>query len=126
MIAPGSKGWIAKYLTLVEKGEIVTQIERPATLTNAQFNHHFLAQSGIVYGYPSRLILGTSFNQSKWTQDEKLTVLLFESLLFTYCNFNKTKQFDSNHFLDTLFVFYKNHRVQSLGSFRLLIQRSEK
>jgi hypothetical protein len=117
MIAPGSKGWIAKYLTLVEKGEIVTQIERPATLTNEQFNHHFLAQSGIVYGYPSRLILGTSFNQSKWTQDEKLTVLLFESLLFTYCNFNKTKQFDSNHFLDTLYVFYKNHRVQSLGSF---------
>ncbi|MFA9210724.1 MAG: LETM1-related biofilm-associated protein [Moraxellaceae bacterium] len=117
MIAPGSKGWIAKYLTLVEKGEIVTQIERPAALTNEQFNHHFLAQSGIVYGYPSRLILGTSFNQSKWTQDEKLTVLLFESLLFTYCNFNKTKQFDSNHFLDTLYVFYKNHRVQSLGSF---------
>lgn len=117
MIAPGSKGWIAKYLTLVEKGEIITQIERPAALTNAQFNHHFLAQSGIVYGYPSRLIFGTSFNQSKWTQDEKLTVLLFESLLFTYCNFNKSKQFDSNQFLETLYVFYKNHRVQSLGSF---------
>jgi hypothetical protein len=117
MFAPGSKGWIAKYLTLVEKGEIITQIERPASLTTDQFNHYFLAQSGIVYGFPSRLILGTSFNQSKWTQDEKLTVLLFESLLFTYCNFNNTKKFDANHFLETVYAFYKNHRVQSLGSF---------
>lgn len=117
MIAPGSKGWIAKYLTLVEKGEIVTQIERPSTLSAEQFNHHFLAQSGIVYGFPSRLILGTSFNQSKWTQDEKLTVLLFESLLFTYTNFNSPKKFESAHFLETLYVFYKHHRVQSLGSF---------
>ncbi len=58
MIAPGSKGWIAKYLTLVEKGELITQVERPSAMTSEQFNHHFLAQSGIVYGYPSRLIIG--------------------------------------------------------------------
>jgi hypothetical protein len=117
MIAPGSKGWIAKYLTLVEKGELITQVERPSAMTSAQFNHHFLAQSGIVYGYPSRLIIGKELKQSNWTQDEKLTVLLFESLLFTYCNFNDTKKFDQTNFIETLYRFYKHHRVQSLGSF---------
>ena len=117
MIAPGSKGWIAKYLTLVEKGELITQVERPSAMTSAQFNHHFLAQSGIVYGYPSRLIIGKQLKQSNWTHDEKLTVLLFESLLFTYCNFNDTKKFDQTNFIETLYRFYKHHRVQSLGSF---------
>ncbi|MBP5983642.1 MAG: hypothetical protein KA734_07960 [Fluviicola sp.] len=117
MIAPGSKGWIAKYLTLVEKGELITQVERPSAMTSAQFNHHFLVQSGIVYGYPSRLIIGKALKQSNWTHDEKLTVLLFESLLFTYCNFNDTKKFDQTNFIETLYRFYKHHRVQSLGSF---------
>ncbi len=61
-------------------------------------------------------MFGTELNQSKWTKDEQLTVLLFEGLLFTHLNAYKTKKLDVDRFLSDLELFYKNHRIQSLNS----------
>lgn len=116
MIAPGSKGWIAKYFQLVTAGEIVLDASKPGDLTRAQFNHHFLASSGIVFGYPSRLLFGLQLDRTKWTQDEQLTVLLFESLIFTHRNFTGNEKWNEAQFLEDAELFYKKHRVQSLSS----------
>lgn len=117
MVAPGAKGWIAKYFQLIEMGEIKLTFQKPEELTRAQFNHHFLGQSGIVFGFPTKLLFSSKLDNSKWTQDETLKVLLFESLLFTYLNVKKVNQVDPQVFIDELELFYKNHRVQSMGSF---------
>lgn len=116
MIGPGSKGWIAKYLQLVENNELSVLIPKPEEFTRAQFNHHMLAQSGIVFGYPSSLLFGKDWDRSKWTHQEQLTVLLFESLLFTHINIKNRSKFDAQEFLSDLDLFYKKHRVQSLLS----------
>lgn len=116
MIAPGSKGWIAKYLQLIESGEISIELQKPEDLTRAEFNHYTLSQTGIIFGYPSKLLFGKVLDTSKWTHDEQLTVLLFESLLFTHYNILGKTKLNPDEFLDDLNVFYKKHRVQSLTS----------
>ncbi|MDR0800913.1 LETM1-related biofilm-associated protein [Fluviicola sp.] len=116
MIAPGSKGWIAKYLQLTEAGELSVELQKPENLTRSEFNHYTLSQTGIIFGYPSKLLFAKDWDISKWTHDEQLTVLLFESLLFTHCNIRGRAKLKPDEFLDDLNVFYKKHRVQSLAS----------
>lgn len=116
MLAPGAKGWIAKYFQLVETGKIRLAWEQPEQLDTQRFNHHFLAQSGIVFGYPSQLLFATKIDQSKWTKDETLTVLLFEAQLFTYLRIKGKDNFNKEAFISDLVTFYKKHRVNSLGS----------
>lgn len=116
MIAPGSKGWIAKYFHMVETGDIVLKWVQPVEIPQEQFNHHFLAQSGVVFGHPVALLFATGIDQRKWTRDEKLTVLLFETHLFTYLRVHGTESFKREEFIRSLNEFYKKHRVNSLGS----------
>lgn len=116
MLAPGAKGWIAKYFQLAKTGQISVDWNQPRKLDACQFNHHFLAQSGIVFGYPSRLLFAENIDQQQWTRDEKLTVLLFESLLFTYIRIKGKKEFNKAGFISNLVKFYRKHRVKSLGS----------
>jgi ribosomal protein L7/L12 len=116
MLSPGSKGWIAKYFQLVETSEIDLSWDQPGDIPLQQFNHHFLAQSGIVFGYPVELLFASEIDQSKWTKDEKLTVLLFEALLFTYMRIKGPQRFEREKFISDLYKFYKNHRVHSLSS----------
>jgi len=116
MFAPGSKGWIAKYFQLVETNGIRLNWNQPADIPLEQFNHHFLAQSGIVFGYPAHLLFATEINQDKWTKNEKLIVLLFESHLFTYLRVKGSEGFNREEFIAQLNRFYKKHRVNSLGS----------
>ena len=74
-----------------------------------------LTQSGVVFGYPSQLLFARNVDQSKWTSNEKLSVLLFESLLFTWQNV-KGKKLDKKTFTDDLLLFYRNHKVTSIAS----------
>ncbi len=116
MLSPGAKGWIAKYFQLVESKQIALHWKQPDALPVEQFNHHFLAQSGIVFGYPSQLLFGKALEQAKWTKDEKLTVLLFEAQLFTYLRIRNAEPFDHKVFVDQLMQFYKHHKIKSLSS----------
>lgn len=116
MIAPGSKGWIAKYLQLIDSGELHINLEIPPDFSQEELNHYTLAQTGIIFGYPSRLLFANHFDTSKWTHDEQLTVLLFEALLLTHYNIHGDFKLHAEEFLDDLYLFYKKHRVHSLGS----------
>ena len=116
MISPGSKGWIAKYLQLVEAGDISLELPSHPGIQDDAFLHHYLTRTGIVYGHPNELLFGNALDRKKWTSDETLTVLLFEALLFVYLQHND-KKFSEEAFLKSIEAFYKKHRVQSLGAF---------
>lgn len=117
MIAPGSKGWISKYFQLINSNELSIEFPLHPGISGEHFLHHYLTRTGIVYGHPTELLFGNEFDRSKWTGDETLTVLLFEALLFTYIQEYPKKKFSETDFLSSIELFYKKHRVQSLGAF---------
>lgn len=115
MISPGAKGWISKYFHLIENGTIVINYKRPKQLTKLRHMHLTLAKSGIVFGYPDQLIFGKNLNDKEWTRDEKLKLLLFESLLFVYTQIHRKEAFDKDKFLNSLIAFYESHEASSIG-----------
>jgi hypothetical protein len=117
MLSPGAKGWISKYFQLISSGELMIDLPAHPRISDEAFLHHYLTRTGIVYGHPTELLFATAVDQSKWTSDERLTILLFEALLFTYIQNNPKDKLDENAFLDSIELFYKKHRVQSLGAF---------
>ena len=115
MISPGAKGWISKYFHLIENGTIVINYSRPRQLTKLRHMHLTLAKSGIVFGYPDELIFGKNLDDKEWTRDEKLKLLLFESLLFVYTQIHKKEAFNKDRFLTSLISFYESHEASSIG-----------
>lgn len=114
MISPGSKGWILKYIDLVEKNEI--QLEIPEFPSDKEHLMHVIfSQSGIVFGYPSELIFAKNIVQEKWTVDEKLTFLLFECHLYIFLVNGGSKNDLKTEFIQKLIVFYENHSVISFS-----------
>ena len=109
MLSPGARGWVKKYFELVENGEIKLTIDRPEGLRKLHFMHLILGNSGIVFGYPLELIFGKSLDQTKWTNEEKLKLLLFESHLFVYLQIHIGEEFDKDDFIHSLCEFYQHH-----------------
>jgi hypothetical protein len=129
MLSPGAKGWIKKYFDLVDKGQIVLQVNRPEGIRKLHFMHLTLSNSGIVFGFPLERIFAKSLDDSDWTKEEKLKLLLFESHLFVFLQIHKDKSFDKEEFLDTLFAFYEHHNasaVKKMFTFFLKESREEK
>ncbi len=94
MISPGAKGWINKYFDLIEKDDFSLRIERPVDMDLDHFLHLTFSHSGIVFGYPSELLFATHFDDSKWTIEEKLKLLLFEMAY----KIDKTRDVQTTHF----------------------------
>jgi hypothetical protein len=115
MLLPGSKGWIKKYFDLVEKNQIEVRYVRPDGVDKGAFLHAALGRTGIVFGFPSRLLFAENINDKKWTSDEKLKVLLFEAHLFVYRSHHEGKDFDQNAFVDSLVTFYGNHNSSKIS-----------
>ena len=114
MLSPGAKGWIKKYFDLVEKGDIRLKINRPGSWKKLHFIHLTLANSGIVFGFPARMIFAKDIDDSGWTNEEKLKLLLFESLLLTYLLEENNRPFDKDEFLETLYSFYAHHNASTI------------
>lgn len=114
MLSPGAKGWINKYFDLVEKGEIDLSVKRPEGLDKLHFIHLTLSNCGIVFGFPTRMIFARNLNDSDWTREEKLKLLLFESLLFVYQQERSNHPFDKERFLETLYSFYAHHNASTI------------
>jgi ribosomal protein L7/L12 len=114
MLSPGAKGWINKYFDLVDSGDIVLKINRPTDVRKLHFMHLTLGHSGIVFGYPMELIFAKSLNDSQWTTEEKLKLLLFESHLFVYMQIHKDTPFDRNSFIEALVGFYRFHNSSAI------------
>lgn len=114
MISPGSKGWINKYFELAENKEISVRKKRPIGISEKHYLHLLYGKSGIVFGYPSNLIFAKKLNTSKWTDSEKLKVLLFESLLLVYQQKEGTIKGKKDDFKESLIQFYKNYGSSSI------------
>ena len=77
MLHPGSKGWINKYFDLVEKEHFQLVVERPTSIGIEHFLHLTFGRTGIVFGYPSRLLFANSLNSANtfsapfWPQDPR-------------------------------------------------------
>ncbi len=116
MLQPGSKGWISKYFFLVEKGLFNLLVRRQNQSVNDSFIHANLGRTGIVFGYPTRLLFAKSLDDSKWTTEEKLKILLFEAHLFVYqCNIKDKDAFSSKEFISKLLTFYGNYNESSIS-----------
>lgn len=126
MLAPGSKGWIRKYFDLVEKNEIKLVYSQLAEIDSQEFIHAALGRTGIVFGYPSRRIFGKTLDDSKWTVEEKLTLLLFEAHLFVYKESLEETQFDQQSFITDLVNFYGHHNSRSITKlFSFFVKETE-
>lgn len=124
MLQPGSKNWIDKYLDLCEKGKIELS-NIPYDSEGSSFLHARLFQTGLAFGYPSKfLYLKDPIKSDNWTVNERLVVLLFESLLHVYKL--EKKQLDSSEFMLSLMQFYKDYQEQnSFNIFRFFSKESE-
>lgn len=110
MLSPGSKNWIKKYLELVEQGKIVLDQPDYRTINKADYLHARLFKTGLQFGYPFELIYANNLNTESWTLDEKLKVLLFESLIFIYVS--QYQDFDYPKFEESLLSFYEQYNHQ--------------
>lgn len=114
MLSPGAKGWINKYFDLVQKGEIAIQVQCPEGVPKFHYMHLAFGNSGIVFGHPLDLIFARNLDDSKWTTEEKLKLLLFECHLFVYQLATPDKEFNQEEFLTALSEFYRFHNASFL------------
>ena len=115
MFTPGSKGWINKYFDLVDRGEIELNIPEIEKEQIAHYLQIKFSNSGVMYGFPAEFIFCKHIDQSKWTVDEKLKILLFEALLLIYLI--KIPHFKRHEFIESIQHFYVNHRPNFLQKF---------
>lgn len=126
MLSPGSKGWINKYFHLVENKKFSLKIKRPDGIRKLHFIHLTLANSGLVFGFPTELIFAKDLDDSEWTHEEKLKLLLFEAHLFVYKQVYKKNEFKKHEFLDALHEFYADHGASSIKKiFKFFIKESD-
>jgi len=125
MLSPGAKGWINKYFDLVERGEISLQLDRPDETRKLHFMHLTLGHSGIVFGYPMQLIFARNLDDSHWTVEEKLKVLLFESHLFVYQQNHIGDVFEKEDFLSSLTNFYRYHNASVVSRVFKLFKKED-
>ena len=126
MLAPNSKGWINKYFDLVEKGRVQLRSDVPPQFDQDKFIHAALGRTGITFGFPSRLLFAKELDDSKWTTEEKLKVLLFESQLFVYMVEQEETSFDREHFIQSLVEFYGHHSANSISRlFTFFVKETE-
>lgn len=117
MLVPGSKGWINKYFDLVEKEEILVRYDLPCEIENHVCIRAAMGRTGIVFGYASNLLFANDLDDSKWTTEEKLKVLLFESHLFVYKLNSGEEPFEKDKFIHKLYEFYGIHSATSITKF---------
>lgn len=126
VLTPGSKGWINKYFDLIEKGQIQLKCDLPAEIDRDSFIHAALGRTGIVFGFPSRLHFAKELDDAKWTIEEKLKLLLFESHLFIYKLYLGELPFEKEKFVTSLVDFYGKHNAYSITRmFTFFLKESE-
>ncbi|MFM6934189.1 MAG: LETM1 domain-containing protein [Flavobacteriales bacterium] len=105
-LSPGSKNWIPKFFQLLEKGVISLDFDLIQN-NEADLTHFISHRTGLVYGNAQQFLFSKQLDASKYTSDEKLKLLLFETLLFTYLRKNQG-EFQPEVFLENLMDFYGN------------------
>ena len=125
-LLPGSKGWINKYFSLVEQGEIKLSYE-VLTAVSAQEHLHILScKSGIIFGYPIHFIFFNKEDVAKWTDAEKLKLLLFESLLLVYIQKHGVTNHLKEDFTEKLITYYAHYNTKNIQDHLLFWVKDDK
>ena len=107
-ISPGSKNWISFFFHLHQQGELNIGFKfKTHSLDDCL--HYIFNQTGLLYGYPVSNLYCPEKYVSHLTSDEKLKLLLFENLFFTYNYFNTDEKESYEKFIDSLSVFYEKY-----------------
>lgn len=114
MLSPGSKGWINKYFDLIDNKSIKASKKCPIGLSEKHFLHLLFGKSGITFGYPSKRIFQSELDDTKWTANEKLRVLLFESMLLVFQQKHGSVGGKKDEFVNSLLGFYSKHGNKSI------------
>jgi len=105
--SPGSKNWIQKYFQLLENK--VFSLESISENHQKEESFQSLAsKTGLIYGIPSSFIYFTNVSSDTFTNEEKLKLLLFEALLYSYLQGLK-EPFDKKLFIQSLKSFYSEN-----------------
>ena len=106
ILSPGSKNWIAKFFQLLDKDVISLDFEL-INNNESDITHFISHRTGLIYGNALHLLFSQGIDTKHFTHDEKLKLLLFETLLFTYLR-RKRGVFNQVDFLESLIQFYGN------------------
>ncbi len=106
--SPGAKNWIPKYFQLVERG-IISLSPTQNSDYETDFLHVSINKTGLLYGACSSLIFAKEIDKSKFTKDENLKLLLFETLILTFQKYSS--EFRENEFLESLEKFYHDIKL---------------
>ena len=81
MFYPGKKNWIKKFFSLVDRNEIDLQVNLSSETDDVEeIIREVCEHTGILYGVPNQNLYTTAYVGAA-TRNEKLQVLLMESLL---------------------------------------------
>ena len=105
--SPGSKNWIQKYFQLVENNVFSIESISENHQKESAFNS-LASKTGLIYGIPSSFIYFTNVSSDTYTNEEKLKLLLFEALLYSYLQGLK-EPFDKKLFIQSLKSFYSEN-----------------
>lgn len=108
MLYPGSKGWIKKYFSMLTDGEINIVRKSNLEIDHKKQLHLLSGKSGLVFAYPSNFLFVKPKQAHKWTNDEKLKIILFETLLLIFIQKNGISEKLETNFIDTLYQFYND------------------
>jgi hypothetical protein len=115
-LSPGAKGWVSKYFELVQKQEIFIRSYHPKAIDIEHYLHLRLSRSGIVFGFADKLIFAKNLDSQTWTSNEKLRLLLFESLLLIYSVEKNQQPINREEFVQTVLDFYGKLNLYSISS----------
>ena len=106
MFSPGKKNWIKKFFALQKQGEINLEVLIFSEESNTEERIRELCDyTGVLYGIPNQQLYTSAYVGAS-TRNEKLQVLLFESLLYVDYLHQK-EHFSSEEFINRLVKFYE-------------------
>ena len=107
-ISPGSKNWIPFFFHLHQQGELKIGYKlKSHSLEDCL--HYIFNQTGLLYGFPVSNLYCPEKYVAHLTSDEKLKLLLFENLFFTYSYIQPNEEISYDSFIDSLLSFYENY-----------------
>lgn len=126
MLLPGSKGWINKYFSLVENKEIRLNFELVSAISPQEHLHYLSCKTGIVFGYPICFVFFNKQDFNKWTDAEKLKVLLFETLLLVYIQKHGVSDTLKEDFTNKLIEYYSAYNTKNIQDLLLFWVKEDK
>lgn len=126
MLLPGSKGWINKYFSLINEDELKLNYAAQEGISAQEHLHLLSCQTGIVFGYPARFVFFNKIDVAKWTESEKLRVLLFETLLLVYIQKHRVTDNLKEEFTNTLITYYSKYNTKNIQDLLLFWVKEDK